>query len=125
MNKDLRYLRAMLSYAKSVEKIDGNKMSGVKFLSTTTKAGRILDEFEIEQIESSSNHLRPLFLTAIHTGLRANELFNLTWDDVDFDEKTIIVRAKGDWHPKNYKNRIVPMTERLYDVLLELHKRRA
>lgn len=123
VNKDLRYLRAMLNYAKSVGKIDANKMAGVKLLRTTTCTGRILDESEIGKIESCSHFLRPLFLTAIHTGLRANELFNLTWDDVDFDEKTITVKAKGDWHPKNYKNRVVPMTERLYDILLQTHKR--
>ena len=40
--------------------------------------------------------VRPLLVTAVFTGLRASELRGLTWDDVDFDAKTLTVRQRAD-----------------------------
>jgi len=34
----------------------------------------------------------PIFLSAIHTGLRSGELNGLQWDDIDFNEKYVMVR---------------------------------
>ncbi|WAJ30971.1 tyrosine-type recombinase/integrase [Antarcticirhabdus aurantiaca] len=39
---------------------------------------------------------RPLFLTAIFTGLRASELRGLRWSDVDLDRRTIRVHQRAD-----------------------------
>ncbi|WP_185982676.1 tyrosine-type recombinase/integrase [Aureimonas mangrovi] len=39
---------------------------------------------------------RPLFLTAIFTGLRASELRGLRWSDVDLDRKTVRVHQRAD-----------------------------
>jgi integrase len=38
---------------------------------------------------------RPLFVTAIFTGMRASELRGLTWDDVDFERRVISVRQRA------------------------------
>ncbi len=39
---------------------------------------------------------RPLFLTAIFTGLRASELRGLTWPNVDFEKRQITVQQRAD-----------------------------
>jgi len=39
---------------------------------------------------------RPLFVTAIFTGLRASELRGLRWGDVDLDRATLTVRQRAD-----------------------------
>ncbi|MBD3183481.1 tyrosine-type recombinase/integrase [Candidatus Poribacteria bacterium] len=59
---------------------------------------------------------------ALHTGIRKSELFNLQWSDIDFDMGIITVQAKKDWHTKNYRSRILPITPVLFDVLQE-HRR--
>jgi integrase len=38
---------------------------------------------------------RPLFVTAIFTGMRASESRGLRWSDVDFDRKVIAVRQRA------------------------------
>jgi len=43
-------------------------------------------------LEKIDSHYRVAVLTAILTGLRANELWGLTWDDVDLDNNVIHVR---------------------------------
>lgn len=51
-----------------------------------------------------------------YTGLRVSEAINLTWDQVDLKEK--VVRVAGD--TKNYRNRTVPLNDRLLPYLENL-----
>lgn len=56
-----------------------------------------------------SEELRRVKAVAIHTGLRAAELTNLTWPDIDFAKRTLRVAAKPDWSPKDYEERSIPL----------------
>jgi integrase len=53
-----------------------------------------------EEIAALINHAedrwRPLFITAIFTGMRASELRGLPWDAVDFEHKVVHVRQRAD-----------------------------
>lgn len=88
---------------------------------------RILSRFP----EGTSAHL-PLML-GYYAGLRLGEAFALTWNDIDFDKKEIIVNKQLQWQttvdkggywffdkPKYSSTRIVPI---LYDSLLNLLKK--
>jgi integrase len=37
--------------------------------------------------------LKPIVLTALHTGFRKSALLSLTWDDVDFRHRVVTIRA--------------------------------
>ena len=66
----------------------------------------------------------PLFFCALHTGLRAGELFALTWADVDFRTNRLHVRRS--WThghlgtPKSGRQRSIPLSDDLREVLLAL-----
>jgi integrase len=68
---------------------------------------------------------RPLFVTAIFTGMRASELRGLTWGDVDFERKVISVRQRADqWGemgaPKSAAGeREIPMAPMVINALRE------
>ena len=68
---------------------------------------------------------RPLFVTAIFTGMRASELRGLLWGDVDFTEKVIHVRQRADqWGamgaPKSAAGiRTIPMSPMVVNALRE------
>ena len=64
--------------------------------------------------ENTLNPIRPILITAIHTGLRRSELLALTWDDVDFEQGLITVRAA---YAKNGESRSVPMNAMLTRTL--------
>lgn len=66
---------------------------------------------------------RNAFTCFMHTGMRFEELANLTWADIDLKEKLIKVRSKGDFRTKTFNSeRNIPMNKTLQALLTELSK---
>jgi integrase len=55
-------------------------------------------------------HIRPIVICAIDTGMRRGEILTLKWSDVDFDNSLIIIRA---FNTKTMRERQVAITGRL------------
>jgi integrase len=74
---------------------------------------------EIKQHDSGKRreHLRACIILSIDTAARHGEEFLLRWRDVYLEDRIIIIQS---WISKTGKERIVPMTERLYRELIEL-----
>ncbi|MDC5841873.1 site-specific integrase [Vibrio europaeus] len=60
------------------------------------------------------DYLEPLVITAINTGLRRGELLALKWDDVDFEQQYLSVRAQN---AKAKKSRNIPLNDTVLEVL--------
>jgi site-specific recombinase XerD len=54
---------------------------------------------------------------AINTGLRARELVNTWWTDVDFEKAIIRVSEKPDWKPKDYEERVIHLNKAALQAL--------
>jgi len=98
--------------------IGSNPVKGVKFFRVNNEPMRILTEEEFLRIyDNSADHLKPILLCAISTGMRKGEILNLKWDDVNLHSDSITVRDS-----KNYDFRVIPINETLKSVLNELHE---
>lgn len=62
--------------------------------------------------------LRPLLITALHTGMRKGEILNLKWSDVDFKRRCLTVQKS-----KNGTKRTIPMSNTLFKTLEEIKVR--
>lgn len=68
----------------------------------------------------------PIWATALFTGMRNGELFALRWNQVNLDERKILVSQNWDSksgfrdYPKNKNHRIVEFPKRLLNVFADL-----
>jgi len=69
---------------------------------------------EAQLFAQCASQLKPLVITALHTGFRASELLSLTWGDIDFRRRVITVRAG---YAKNGESRNIPMNDVLTTTL--------
>jgi integrase len=66
------------------------------------------------EAEPLREHLRGILLIALDCALRRGEILTLTWGDVDFNRRTITVRA---FNAKTARARTVAMTRRVHEDL--------
>ncbi len=83
---------------------------------------RFFDQEEIQRIRDlcgacDSPHLLPIFILALHSGMRKGEVLSLRWENIDFREREIHLPTS-----KNGEPRDIPMTEEVFKILSELAK---
>jgi len=119
VNRELSVLKRAFNIAIDWKVADENPVRNVRFLRQPEPRERILAEDEEERLlKASSEHLKPVILTALRTGMRKGEVANLTWSQVDMKNKEIeVVRTKSG------KKRIIPISEDLFKELKMLRNK--
>jgi len=81
-------------------------------------AWRVAREYEPRpEIEGYSDHITPMVLLTLNTGMRQGELFSLAWEAVDLRMKTISVLAS---HSKGNATRTIPLNTEAQAVLVAI-----
>ncbi len=107
VNRELACLKHMFTKAIEWDMIASNPVKQVKLFRESTGRVRYLTMDEIHLlIKESAEHLRPIIIIAIYTGMRKSEILNLKWEDVDFESKMIYVSVA-----KSGYGREIPMAE--------------
>lgn len=65
--------------------------------------------------------LKRLIITALDTAMRRGEIFNLRWGQIDFEKRVIRITGTAAAETKTGQAGVLPMTERLRKVLLEIY----
>jgi integrase len=121
VNREMHVLRHMFGKAMEWGKALENPVKHQKPLRVNNRRLRYLSADEIGRLLSvADERLSPVVITALHTGLRRGELFQLTWQDVDF--RLGVIRMV---HTKNGDRREIPMTDTLRATLQHLPRRLA
>jgi len=115
VNREITILKKMFNLAIDWNLADHNPVLRVKLFSEKdTQKERILtDEEELRLLSESPPYLKSILITALNTGMRRGEIFNLKWDQVDFKQRIIKVT-----NTKNGKNRIIPINDLLLQELI-------
>jgi integrase len=129
VNRELEVLRKMFNVAEREGWIIKNPFTKGDVLiskSDETKRERILTREEEGRLllacVGRREHIKPILICAIDTGMRRGEILKLTWADIDFDNGIITVQA---FNTKTMKERQVVMTGRLRRELQEIYEKSA
>lgn len=123
VNFEVNTMKTMLNLAVKWDYLKANPASEVKRLKTTdSKLPRLLTKEECKRfLDHCPVELEPIFFTFLSTGMRRGELVTLTWDDVDFKRRKLLIRRKQDWNPKSGE-REIPMNESVLTLFERLKK---
>ena len=116
IRKELTMLRAALNHAA----LPGHRDFKIDMPSTPAPRDRYLTRMEFRTFRRSAekNPRLAIFIElALATAGRKSAILELTWDRVDFKRKLIDLR-NPERHAPNKRRALVPMTDRLYSVLL-------
>jgi integrase len=137
LNRDFELLRTVFRAAKRNKKIKEVPDFGIIKNSAENARDRVLTFEEEERLLSKCvdvetveftrlgkkykadfkvgrSHLRPIIIMAVDTAMRAGEIFTLTWENIDLENRIVTVEAR---FSKTQRSRKVPITDRLLDEL--------
>jgi integrase len=116
----LAIIRQVFNYAKRTDLFTGdNPVSKVKIPRTDNRRVRFLTHEEADtllaELMKKSKQVHDMALLSLHTGMRAGEIFGLTWGCVDLDAGTLLLKDT-----KNKASRTAFMTQAVKDMLAEI-----
>src|ERR687891_470717 len=118
VNMEFAVLSRIFALAVELEQAVSNPCRKVRKLRVDNQRNRYLSADEerrlMAQLKGRRRHLYPLVALALGTGMRHGELLNLTWRNVDFLRGVIHVV-----NTKTARDRIIPMSQRVREVLIE------
>lgn len=118
VNRELACLKNMFNLAIRWEKAETNPVRLIKFFKEPPGKMRVLSKEEEEKLlNASSEHLKPIIITALNTGMRLSEVLGLKWCNVDFNNRVITVE-----NSKNNERRRIPMNLYLTNTLKDLKR---
>ena len=89
-----RFLHRLLGWAERMNLVVRNAARSVDAPKASPSPARALTAEQVAVLLSAADGARfyPFFAVAIATGMRRGEIGALTWDDVDLDNETVVVR---------------------------------
>lgn len=127
IRRDLACLSSLFGCCQDWEWCDGNPVR--PYLKRRRKRGNLREapprtrylshKEESNLLDHCSEHVRIAAQFAIDTGLRREELFSLTWQQIDLANKQIIIDGVAGSGTKNRTSRIVPLLPRAAQFLAQ------
>lgn len=119
INRELACLKKMYNLAIKWGEAKKNPVNDVEFLEEPPGRTRFLSEEEaLRLINCSSDHLKPIVITALNTGMRLGEILSLRWNQVYF--KNVIEPYLEIAKTKNNKKRFIPLNDDMVDLFKSL-----
>ncbi|MBM3244209.1 MAG: site-specific integrase [Candidatus Omnitrophica bacterium] len=118
VNRDLACLKCLFNKAIAWGRFNGkNPVKGVRLFKEQPRL-RFLEKEEIfKLLANCDEHLKPIVIIALHTGMRKGEILNLKWHDIDFKRDIIYL-----CQTKNGEKREIRMNNEVKSFLLKIRK---
>lgn len=115
-----RTSRSMWNKAKQWNYVKSNPFEQVKLKKRQLQKPIYVTEQQLYEIVNhiNSDIVKDVVITAFYSGCRLGEIINLTWQDVNLKDDLISIGNK-DYESKNRKQRIIPVHQRVREILLK------
>lgn len=128
-------LHQSLEQAVHIKYLPFNPADNCKLPKAKKKPIKPLDKTQVADFLKAieGDRFQPVFIIDLFTGMRQSEIIGLTWDCVDFDNETLLIRRqwqklKGGYafiEPKNDKSRIVRPPALVFNLLRQVKREQA
>jgi site-specific recombinase XerD len=117
----LRHLKAIFNKAIDWNYLEKNPFKGIRLrIATNNPIFISKDELKLIVEEENNSILSSIYSFAFYTGLRLSEITNLEWNDVDLNSRIINLKNKEGFTTKSKKERAIPISNVVYDILINL-----
>jgi len=115
INREAAIIRHMLNLAVKWDIIPHNPIARkIEMLPEEEKRQYLTPEEVIKIYHNIEDTYKDLFLFLVSTGLRIGEALNLTWENINLDEKVIIVKG---YQTKTKKEFAIPLNSLAFEIL--------
>lgn len=119
-NRYLAVIKTLMKKAKAWGYITHNPAQQVSMQKEDNRVPHALRDDQVEALlEHLAPHNRDIAVFALETGMRRGELFGLCWSHIDLANRWITVE-----HTKNHDFRVIPMSDRVYEILTKLARKK-
>ncbi|MBE0433086.1 site-specific integrase [candidate division WOR-3 bacterium] len=116
VNRELSCIKHMFNKAVEWGHLPDNQLRPVMKFKEPPGRMRYLQNEEISRLLNyCADHLKPIVIMALNTGMRKGEILNLTWGDVNLKNRMITIT-----NSKNNSSRIIPINDATYGILVSL-----
>ena len=118
VNRNIACLKCIFNKAIAWSRHSGkNPVKGIKLFKEQPRL-RFLEKEEIfKLLANCDEHLKPIVIAALHTGMRKSEILNLKWHDIDFKRDLIYL-----YQTKNGERRENRINNEVKSALLKVKK---
>lgn len=118
-HQHFRNLRTFFNWAVDNEYISQSPLIRMKPPKLPEKKPIWMTQNELTQVLSNLNSdmLKDIYQVLFYTGMRANELLSLTWSNIDLKQKIIHIKNSKSFSTKTGKERSIPMTQQVYNII--------
>jgi integrase len=119
LNRELSLLKVVFNLAiREWQWVKENPASMIKLEKENPGRVRYLSDEEFDKLlNKCPDWLKPIVMTARHTGLRKENILSLTWSQVDLFRKLITIE-----HTKNNERISIPLNETVLSLFKQLSK---
>ncbi len=118
-HQDYRNLRTFFNWSMLNDYIKSSPMEKMKPPKLPQKRPAWITAKQLETILSKEpkQQLRDIYSLLFYTGLRANELLTLNWENIDLENKQIHIVNQRDFRTKTLKERTVPLNGKAFELI--------
>lgn len=114
LNREITCFKTIIRRAVLNRQLDRNPLEGLKLFKENSRSRTLMPVEYNLLLSHCAVHFRPIVQLAYVTAMRRGELLRLRWDQVDFQNKVIVLEASD---TKTQEKREVPLNEGLLAIL--------